>query len=411
VWLTDANAIANPTLITLNGLTNFEFDGNGGEIRVTAPMASSFTMYALQLITCQDFTVRDFFGTQTYQTLDATRGTRWITCTNGCSRFLVTGSRLTGGLQAFAASRTLGSSDFRCTHFHVSGIYTHVYYGHSLEVTGDDSTFDIETIDAGRSYIGYNNRNVRGVVRSSPTACLNDVLITCFGNDLEQSETENIDIRYVTASQSGTAGSSMVSVSSQQAGTNVGFVNYPTRMQNINVFIDATISNTYDYAFTAGSQKLNGSGVAIAGDVAGSFMDVTVSGVIKGTLHNVGGGYSLRLGDTGNGISAANTTASFTLRDFRAPSITLAGIVGAGVVLRSFNFSMPSAVINREGGGSFIQNGLLLPSVAYASLPSQASAERTLIFVPDGNAGNPCLAQWHGFVVAENPTLQLPIRP
>lgn len=347
--LNDANATTHHSAacIQVEDLSNCIIDFNGATLKTT--FTNSKAPECIRFSSCTHFTILDFKGVQTQdQGAPAdTYGTRWVQFLDGCRFFSFLRGSLTDGFSGVTVTRTAGSNDARCEHFHLEYETDDVYYACQYQWSGDHSSFHLRTLNAGRSFIGYNFTNVRGRIYSTPAnVIVGDVLIGCNGHNLDKFITSDIELEYISHSNGQAGACPIVFNLGQTTENNAGMTNHALALQNVRIKLDiqqptnsfALIVATGAYSFVAGTLQI--------GDAANySMTNIRLSGTVNGNPSS----QFMSLGESANGFTS-NTTLEFALHDITALQNTRDLDLGQYAAALVSNVDMVGGNIARAGG-------------------------------------------------------------
>lgn len=115
-----------------------------------------------------------------------------------------------------------------------------VFYGYNPQFGGDLATVKIVTVNAGRSFIGYNCKDQDVMIESfGHQGGFNDCLVKCYGKPSTQdSVLSNVSINYTSRQAAGDAADSYpINIGWDQDGLNGG-VYYPAYIYNLDIQVD-----------------------------------------------------------------------------------------------------------------------------------------------------------------------------
>lgn len=360
------STLAANSITATNNANVVSFGGNGTtQIQwytiLVPPTSSTESMlktidYVFLLNNSQNVAINDLQGSALSGYADSVRGggPYWVNCANeggafplfGCRNLTVTRANLTGGLAGVAIVRAAGTGDWSYG-IHVDGIFANMGYPFSNQWDGLSSDFNITTINAGRSYVGYNVHGVHGTVVSTHSqyaAPLYDLDVSVFGfgssgvgTDISSNETSGMRIDYINKGST-VYGASFSGLTHQQGDS--AHPNLPSRMSDINFNYDVQINND-PITSVLWMQSFTGAGGSeVPGDTGNTERSINLSGNISGLVQTSAAGSVFCLMSSASVSSCAGwsglSSGNFHLKDLNVEDAGMHVGVGAVTILDNF---------------------------------------------------------------------------
>jgi hypothetical protein len=344
----------------ISGVNGLRWYSNGATINIGYTVGPSIS-YFIELTNSTNIEINDLIGVAASgkHSSGDTIGVNWITCSNqggvgffGCRNLHVRRVNITGAINGIAITRAQGTGLWSWN-ITADGTFTNIGYPFSNQADGLNSSFDIVTNNAGRSYIGYNVWGVSGRINSTTGNELNDVEIAALGfggaGDLSQNTTANIFIDYVNRNSTN-YGASLLTLSHQQG-------------DPVNADIASTISNVHfrlNVAFNGNPSTelfeansfIGTQGSMSLGDPGNTENNITFSGKVSGSINSSFLGCLLTTSNGNCGGFNGATKGSFNLHDLEiSSSNTSPWAIGTGAKVTFQNYASSGAVFPTFDGG------------------------------------------------------------
>lgn len=353
IWNT---APATQTVLCALGSANgVRWDFNGARFNI--PYAGTAITYVFTMAGAKGIEINDLAGTAATgkQVSGTLTGVNWVSslCLGSCTagfgvtNLTVNRANVDGCINGVAIVRSFGVGAYS-TNIKVNGSFQNCGYPVSNQADGLNTTFDIVTVNAGRSYIGYNVANVTGAINSTNgTAGLEDVYITAYGysgggsGDISTNTTTNINITYANQ-KSATYGTGFFGLAHQQGDSVTASI--PTNISNVRIRMSILLNSSPNTTILTSVSTTGTSGSQVAGDPGNFENNIILEGRIQGDL-NAAVTYAGYYMSTALASSGWNGTSkgTFVLENLQAPNLTKSWVIGTGANVEFRNINIPNS--------------------------------------------------------------------
>jgi hypothetical protein len=312
-------------------------------------------------------------------------GVNWVVCSNqggsgfGCTKLAVTHASINGGFDGVAIVRTFGTGAYSHDIW-VDGFFSNVGYPVSNQADGLNTAFDIVTVNAGRSYIGYNVWGVRGRINSITGAADNDVLINAYGfqGDLSQNTTANIEISYVNR-KSTTYGASLLAMTHQQA--DPAHSNIASTISNVRFSVDVIFNGSVATELFEESVYSGNGSSQVLGDVGNTDDNIIIEGKVEGDVTGPTFLGCIMTASNGNcGGYNGTSKGTYNLSNLQIPTSTKPWAVGLGATVTFQNYASPNAAAPTFDGGYDTGQVTYRQPVLFSGIPDTEPFQGTANF-------------------------------
>lgn len=384
----DQSVLCNLTGSSVSGV---KIDMRGATINVAYTTGAAI-IYVFEFAGGQHIEINDLVGISGAgkHVSGDTIGTNWVECSNqggsgfGCRDLAVHRANITGGLNGVAITRAVGTGQWSWG-IHADGTFTNVGYPFSNQFDGLNSDFDIVTINAGRSYIGYNVWGVRGRINATNTPSLNDIEVAAYGfqGELSGNVTANMDFVYVNRASTSFP-SSPLSLSHQQADPNHS--NIATTISNIHFNVDVNFGSSANSTLYV-ENSFTGNGTSESpGDPGNTNDNIVIEGKVDGSVLSTYLLYLLSASVPG-GSSGYNgtSTGTYDIRNLQIPTAAQPITIGLSAKVSLTNVIAPS--MNLPNYEASVDGGLIrMRNVLFANIPTTDPVDGPVsVYDPTGN--------------------------